>query len=137
MTRPKGLDAHLKRLRTLAGPEVQKAAGAAVYEAADAIRAEAFRSISAGSVSGAGHVPSAPGEAPNRDTGYLQSRLSNVETGPVSAEVRSEAEYAAALEFGTSRMAARPYMRPARDKEAPKAQERLVKQIDRLVRRSG
>lgn len=137
MTRAKGLDRHMKRLRALSGGEVIKAAGAAVYESADAIRSEAFRSISAGSVSGAGHVASSPGEAPNRDTGNLQSKLESVPTGPLTAEVRSEAEYAAPLEFGTSRMAARPYMRPARDKELEPSQRRLIAQIDRLLKRSG
>lgn len=137
MALPPGMREHLRRLQRLSSAEVIRAAGAAVYESADAIRAEAFRSISAGSVSGAGHVPSAPGEPPNRDTGELQSKLKNVETGPLTAEVRSEAGYASALEFGTSKVAARPYMRPARDKELEPSQRRLAQQIERLVRRSG
>jgi HK97 gp10 family phage protein len=137
VSRFKGLDKHLRRLRSLSGADMVRAAGAAVYESADAIRAEAFRSISAGSVSGAGHVPSAPGQPPNRDTGNLQSKLKSVPTGPLSAEVRSEAEYAAPLEFGTSNMAARPYMRPARDKELEPSRRRLVRQIDRLNSRAG
>lgn len=133
----KGLDKHLRRMRALGGAEMVRAVGAAVYESADAIRGEAFRSISAGSVSGAGHVPSRPGEPPNRDTGNLQARLKTAPTGPISAEVRSEAPYAASLEFGTSKMAARPYMRPARDKELEPSRRRLAQQIDRLNRRSG
>ena len=137
MALPPGMREHLRRLQRLSGAEVVRAAGAAVYESADAIRAEAFRSISAGSVSGAGHVPSAPGEPPNRDTGNLQANLKNVETGPLTAEVRSEAPYASALEFGTSKMAARPYIRPARDKELAPSQRRLERQINRLIRRSG
>lgn len=138
MTSSKGLDKHLRRMRALGGPEMIRAVGAAVYESADAIRAEAFRSISAGSVSGAGHVASKPGEPPNRDTGNLQSKLKTVPTGPISAEVRSEAEYAAPLEFGDSRnLAARPYMRPARDKELQPSRKRLAQQLDRLVKRSG
>jgi HK97 gp10 family phage protein len=137
VTRAKGLDKHLRRMRALGGPEMVRAVGAAVYESADAIRAEAFRSISAGSVSGAGHVASKPGEAPNRDTGNLQSKLKTVPTGPISAEVRSEAAYAAPLEFGTSNMAARPYMRPARDKELHPSRKRLAQQLDRLSKRSG
>jgi HK97 gp10 family phage protein len=136
MTQPPGLRRHLDRLRRLAGPELIRVAGAAVYEAADDIRAEAFRSISAGSVSGAGHVASRPGEPPNRDTGTLQAGLKVAQTGPLTAEVRSEAPYAAALEFGTSKMAARPYMRPARDKNLDRAQRRLSEQINRLIRRS-
>ncbi len=137
MTRARGLDKHLRRMRALGGPEMVRAVGAAVYESADAIRSEAFRSISAGSVSGAGHVPSNPGEPPNRDTGNLQSKLKTAPTGPISAEVRSEAEYAAPLEFGTSKVAARPYMRPARDKELEPSRRRLAQQIDRLNQRSG
>ncbi|XAI96827.1 hypothetical protein [Synechococcus phage Ssp-JY40] len=137
MARAKGLDKHLRRMRALGGQEMVRAVSAAVYESADAIRAEAFRSISAGSVSGAGHVPSAPNTPPNRDTGELQSKLKTAPTGPISAEVRSEAEYAAALEFGTSRMAQRPYMRPARDKELEPSRQRLAKQLDRLNKRSG
>lgn len=136
MSRPKGLDAHLARLRTLTA-DARKVAGAVVYEVADAIRAEAFRSISAGSVSGAGHVPSAPGEPPNRDTGHLQAGLVSAQTGPLSAEVRSNAAYASVLEFGGSNTAARPYMRPARDKELPKAQRRMTEQMEKLVKRSG
>lgn len=117
--------------------EVIRIAGAVVYEAADDIRAEAFRSISAGSVSGAGHVPSRPGEPPNRDTGDLQAGLKIAQTGPLSAEVRSEAPHAKPLEFGTSKMAARPYLRPARDKNVDRAQRRLAQQMQRLIERSG
>jgi HK97 gp10 family phage protein len=40
-------------------------------------------------------------------------RTRTPQTGPLSVEVSSNAEYAAALEFGTSKMAERPYMRPA------------------------
>jgi HK97 gp10 family phage protein len=121
----------------MAGPDLVRVAGAAVYEAADDIRAEAFRSISAGSVSGAGHVPSAPGEPPNRDAGDLQAGIKVARTGPLTAEVRAEAEHSRPLEFGTSRMAARPFIRPARDKNLDRAQRRLAQQIDRLVKRSG
>lgn len=133
----KGADKHVRRLRKLAGPEVVKMAGAIVHEGADMIRAEAFRSISAGSVSGKGHFPSKPGEPPNRDTGVLQANLEAVKTGALKAEVRSEARYARALEFGTSKVAARPYMRPARDKMRAKIQRRLAQQFGKLVTLSG
>lgn len=136
MALPPGMREHMRRLQRLSSTEVIRAAGAAVYESADAIRAEAFRSISAGSVEGAGHVRSRPGEPPNREIGDLQNGLKNVETGPLTAEVRAEAPHSRPLEFGTSRMAARPYMRPARDKELEPSQRRLAQQIERLVRRS-
>lgn len=132
----KGKDRHLKRLRGMSGSGVVKTAGHVVFVGSDMIRAEAFRSISAGSVSGKGHVPSAPGEPPNRDTGVLQGGLENNQTGPISAEVRSTAAYAAPLEFGSSKMAARPYMRPARDKEAPRIQRLFAQEIGKLVKSS-
>lgn len=133
----KGLDKHLRRLRAISGAEVIRVAGAVVYEGADIIRAEAFRSISAGSVSGAGHVPSAAGESPNRDTGALQAGFKVVQTGPLSAEFRAETPYSAPLEFGSSRVAARPFARPARDKKRREIEERMASQINRLNRRSG
>lgn len=39
----------------------------------------------------------------------------------------------AALEFGSSKMAARPYMRPARDNALPKAERRLTKQVRKII----
>lgn len=133
----KGADRHLRRLRTLGGPEVVRIAGAIAYEGADTIKAEAQRLISAGSVSGKGHVPSAPGEPPNFDTGTLSRKIVTEQTGKLSAEVRSEAPYAAALERGTSKMAARPYMRPARDAKAKQIRKRFAEQMDRLTKRSA
>ncbi len=133
----KGREAHRQRLKKLSGPDVVKAAGRVLYVGADMIRAEAFRSISAGSVSGKGHVPSNPGEPPNRDTGVLQANLKAELVAPLEAQVTSEAPYAAALEFGTSRMEARPYLRPARDKKAPEIQRLFEVEIDKLVKGSG
>lgn len=133
----KGRDAHRQRLKKLSGPDVIKAAGRVLYVGADMIRAEAFRSISAGSVSGKGHVPSQPGEPPNRDTGVLQAHLRAELVAPLEAQVTSEAPYAAALEFGTSRMEARPYLRPARDAKAPEIQRLFEVEIDKLVKGSG
>ena len=109
---------------------------AALYEGADMIRSEAHRSISAGSVSGKGHKPSAPGEAPNRDTGTLQAHIEvsmpePPSEGTIVARVTSSAPYAAALEFGTSKMAARPYLRPARDKVAPDVGRILKQRLER------
>ena len=63
-------DNMLRRLRFMASPQFLDAASKAVYEAADTMRAEAFRSISVGSVSGKGHTPSKPGEPPNRDSAH-------------------------------------------------------------------
>ncbi len=96
----KGREKHRHRLKRMAGPELVKAATKVVYVGADMIRAEAFRSISAGSVSGKNHKPSAPGSPPNRDSGTLQAHIETIKSEPLKAEVRSEAPYAKIQEFG-------------------------------------
>lgn len=136
MSRMKGRDKHMKRLKSLTD-DVVKMAGQVVYVGSDLIRASAVRSITAGSISGKGHIPSKPGEAPNNDTGVLKDHITNQLVSPLTAEVRSDAPYAAALETGTSKMAARPYMRPARDAEAPKIQRLFATEMSKLVKRSG
>ncbi len=132
----KGKAAHLKRLRGLSTDAV-KVAGRVVFVGSDMIRAEAQNSITTGSVSGKNHVPSAPGQPPNNDTSVLKGNIVNLQTGPLSAEVRSEAPYASSLELGTSKMEARPYMRPARDKLKPKIETLFATEIGKLVRNSG
>ena len=133
----KGKDRHIARLKRLSGHAAAREINAALYAGADEIRAEAHRSISAGSVSGKNHAASKPGDPPNRDTGELQAHLEAVNTKPLHAEVRSNAAHARPLEFGTSKMAARPYMRPARDARKEAIRKRFAKQIDKLVKRSG
>lgn len=133
----KGKDKHLRRLQRLSGPEVVRLAGRVVYVGADMVRAEAFRGVSAGSISGKNHVPSAPGEFPNRDSGGLQNGFKTDQTGPLSAEFKSETEYSTALEFGTSKMQARPHVRPARDEAEPKIQRLFAEEMGKLVRSSG
>lgn len=131
----KGKDRVLRKLRFLASREFDELAGAVIYEAADAVRAEAFNSISRGSVSGAGHVPSKPGDPPLRDTGALQAGLKVARTGLLTAEVRAETPYSAPLEFGSSRVAARPFLRPARDKVAEEAIRDGVAKLNAQIRR--
>lgn len=85
-----------------------------LYAAGELVRKEAAESIIAGSVSGPGHVPSAPGTPPNRDTGNLDKSI-DVRPDPSKNKVLvvARAEYAAAQEFGTSKLPERPFMRPA------------------------
>lgn len=131
----KGRDRILRKLRFYSSREFEELAGAVIEEAADAVKAEAQNSITRGAVSGAGHVPSAPGQPPNEDSGFLRSKISVARTGLLSAEIRSEAEYAAALEFGSSKVAARPYLRPARDKEAAGAIKAGIAKMNKQIRR--
>lgn len=100
-----GAAQHIGRLKRLASPATIAAVGKALYAGADMIKAEAQHLITEGSVSGRGHVASAPGEPPNNDTSVLKSNIEAVSKGPLLAEVSSNAEYAAALEFGSERKA--------------------------------
>lgn len=124
-----------RRLRFYTSNEFRDLAGSLVHEYADRIRAEAQVSISRGSVSGKNHVPSKPGEPPNFDTGFLAGAIINEPTGPLTAEVAALAPYSAALEFGTSKVAARPFLRPARDKVAAVAEQQFSRKLAREVRK--
>jgi HK97 gp10 family phage protein len=129
-----GAARHSLRLRKLA--QNAEKMGAAVYAAADMIRVEARHSITSGSTSGRGHVPSLPGEPPNADTHHLDSNITTEKTGPLTAVVRSNANYAAALEFGTGKMAERPYMRPAVKKAEQKIKGLVSTTVKRMVKES-
>lgn len=61
------------------------------------------------------------------DTGFLRSNIVVNIARKLTKTVRSMAEYSSYLEFGTSKMAARPYMRPAWEEERPKLLSRLKK----------
>jgi HK97 gp10 family phage protein len=61
------------------------------------------------------HTASAPGEPPAVDTGFLRNSIQVDEVTPNEAIIAPHTDYAEHVEFGTSRMAARPYMRPALD----------------------
>jgi HK97 gp10 family phage protein len=61
------------------------------------------------------HVASAPGEAPASDTGFLVNHIvvDRTELPQLEVGVASLAPYSEALEYGTRRMKARPFLRPA------------------------
>ena len=76
------------------------------------------------------HTASAPGQPPALDTGRLRNSIAVTspkwEGWSVSAEVGTNVEYARLLEYGgrtgrqnTTRIAARPYMRPTMEEETP------------------
>lgn len=77
----RGRKEHRASMRRLTDARIAEVIGAGLYEAADVVRAKAFQSISAGSVSGKGHKASKPGQPPNRDTGDLQTGLKIARTG--------------------------------------------------------
>ena len=58
------------------------------------------------------HIASAPGEYPNTDYGELVRGFFVKVTGRLRVTWGNKAKHALPLEVGTSRMAARPFMRP-------------------------
>jgi hypothetical protein len=64
---------------------------------------------------GRSHTASAPGESPAVDTGFLINSIQTTIKSDTQAEIVIAAEYAEALEFGSSKVAARPFVRSAID----------------------
>lgn len=122
----KGTERYIRRL-TQIGPKTRTLVGKALFVAGGMIETEAEISITAGSVSGKGHVPSAPGQPPNADTRQLDSNIETIKKGELAVDVISQAPYSKALEFGTDKMAARPFMRPATQKRKAEALALIAK----------
>jgi HK97 gp10 family phage protein len=123
----------LKRLSGALEREVSQA----LFAAGELIEAEAGHSITQGSVSGKEHVTSAPGEPPNADTGVLDRNIETVQVGPFKVEVSSNAPYSVALEFGTSKMAARPFMGPAAQATRKQVQQTIAGAVARATKAAG
>jgi hypothetical protein len=131
-----GARAHAGRLKKLTGEAMVREVGKALFAAGELIQVEAQISITAGAVSGSKHVASAPGEAPNNDTGDLAGKIETNQVAPLVVEVSSNSDHAADLEFGTSKMAARPYTAPARDAKRKEVQQLVRRGVDRAVKQS-
>lgn len=129
-----GMKSHKARLNRIRGAAMTREVGKAITVAADLIKVGAQISITEGAVSGRNHVPSAPGLPPNADTHHLSNSITAQRTGLTTAEVSSNAEYSAPLEFGTSRMAARPFMQPAADKNRKKATALVMGAVKRVAK---
>jgi HK97 gp10 family phage protein len=109
----------------------------ALFAGGEMIQTEAQISITAGAVSGKHHRPSAPGEPPNDDTHNLANKIETRARAPLVVEISSNAEYAAPLEFGTSKVAARPYMAPAANKKRREVTKLVDKAVSRAIRRAA
>ncbi len=103
----------------VSGPAGRAAVMDGLKAGAFLVQSTAQQSILAGGKSGRtygkrGHRASAPGEPPANDTGTLVRGISvQVGSDDLSYDVNSLADYAGFLEFGTSKMAPRPYLQPA------------------------
>lgn len=128
---------HTDRLKRMA-QQTAKEVLQKLYLAGQEIELTAEQGIIQGSVSGSGHVPSAPGEYPNRDTGVLDGNIETeiVASDPPTVTVTSRAPYAAHLEYGTSKMAPRPYMRPSVEKNRKRVAQ-LVGEAVNIVTKRG
>lgn len=87
---------------------------------------------------GISHTASAAGEPPKSDTGFLASQVRpeiKKTTGSgnvVSASVVISSAYAGFLEEGTEDMAARPFVEPSFELEAPAITNDMAKSIARI-----
>ena len=136
MPKISGADKVAGRLAHLSGAEKVEFVGKALFSAGEEIKAEASRLISEGAVSGKNHVPSLPGAPPNEDTGHLRTQIEVTQTAPLRVEVSSNAHYSAALEYGTSKMQARPFMGPAARTKRPRVKQLVEKAISAVTSRS-
>ena len=114
---------------------------------AQLIRGEAIKSIQTGAKSGVmyqmynprrEHRASAPGQAPASDTGNLVSKIIVKQKTRNITNVESNADYSAFLEYGTSKMEARPFMLPAFEKSKKPILDatfrRVVGKIEEIIK---
>lgn len=135
MSDPTGADGISKRLEQLAKTMGATVNNGIVKTAID-VRNDAITSIqreqSSGQVYTRGsitHLASAPGDAPNTDTGNLVRNIAFENPRQGLAFVGTSVEYGKHLEFGTRAMDARPWLRPAMDKNQSKLQSNITNAI--------
>lgn len=83
------------------------------------------------------HQASAPGEFPKTDTGQLVSSLFfRVGADKLSAFFGTKLAYGKYLEYGTSRMAARPWLRPTFKANVDKVTARVRAAVNEALRKA-
>lgn len=111
------------------------------------VRSEAIKRIQEQSPGSAGtryrngggsytHTASADGDAPNTDTGRLVSSV-QVEVTQSFVFVGSTLDYAGWLEWGTTDMAARPWLHPAKEARRDDIERLFQQGVDRVSRQGG
>lgn len=83
------------------------------------------------------HVASAPGSPPNTDTGQLVRSMyvDRATANHLVARIGADAPYAKYLEFGTSRMDARPFLEPAFNEFKDEVNEKIRDLINKELRK--
>ena len=111
---------------------------------AQLIRGQAIRSIQTGPKSGRiyekynprrTHRASAPGQAPASDTGNLVSQIRVREENKDLIKVESNALYSSFLEFGTSKMLARPFLFPATESSRQKIIQAVFNKVKQEIQK--
>lgn len=131
-----GLSALLKQLQDVgkAGPEVVEDT---IAELALLTESIAVQGIRGGAASGriykrgkrGTHQASAPGEYPASDTGRLMGSIMS-DIAPTVATVGTNIVYGQYLEFGTSKMAARPWLLPSFERAKIGVEKRLKSELE-------
>lgn len=134
MVKVTGAREHSANLRRIAGEEMVTQVGAALFVGGQRIQVDAQISIVTGAVSGKGHVPSKPGDPPSADTHFLANNIETAQVGPLKVQVSSNAPYSRALEDGTSKMQARPFMWPALRRNEAGLRELLQTAVAKVAR---
>ena len=72
------------------------------------------------------------GDPPAADTGYLSSQIVvKIDATGLGADIISNADYSAALEYGTLKMPARPFMQPAAEENRKKFDKKMAQAINK------
>lgn len=117
-----GGERHARRLKVMSSASSMGEVGDEIFALAQEIETEARRRIGV-----RGRVPSRPGRAPKGDTGELEASIRALRTDDVlKSEVEATAPHAAHLEFGTTKMARRPVLKPAARKMKRKARAKVA-----------
>ena len=71
------------------------------------------------------------GDPPAADTGYLSSQIVvKIDATGLGADIISNADYSAALEYGTLKMPARPFMQPAAEENRKKFDKKMAQAVN-------
>ena len=80
------------------------------------------------------HTASVAGNPPNSDTEFLANNIFMVlDADKFGGAVESRADYSGFLEFGTSKVGARPYLQPALEENRPKIKRMFARLRSRGV----
>jgi HK97 gp10 family phage protein len=117
-------------LEAMAGDRLGKAVMAGGFVLETAVKISMSAASHTGLIYGK-HQASAPGETPAVDTGILVNSINTELVSSSASEAWSQVgtgvEYAEWLEFGTSRIEKRPFMRPAYDNNEAKIKDTIRK----------